>query len=182
MSEYEFVEKPFLDQLKALDWSVIDQGPDIPSDPAKSLRTSFREVILRDEFNKAVRRINVTDDGQEWLTDKQLDKLFDEITGQSGSSLREINEKVQELLYRIQADQNELTGEDDPNVVDGGSKWWRGAAEFGGAGWVMVSRNRVVCRGKVVTGELLSGCVCDAVWRPAAGSSPLSSPGCDSGA
>ena len=67
-------------------------------------------------------------------------------------------------------------------TVDGGSKWWRGAAEFGGAGWVMVSRNRVVCRGKVVTGELLSGCVCDAVWRPAAGSSPLSSPGCDSGA
>jgi type I restriction enzyme R subunit len=54
MSEYEFVEKPVLDQLKALDWSVIDQGPDIPSDPAKSLRTSFREVILRDEFNKAV--------------------------------------------------------------------------------------------------------------------------------
>ena len=116
MSEYEFVEKPFLDQLKALDWTVIDQGQDIPSDPAKSLRTSFREVILRDEFNKAVRRINVTDDGREWLTDKQLDKLFDEITGQSGSSLREINENVQELLYRIQADQNELTGEDDPNV------------------------------------------------------------------
>ena len=116
MSEYEFVEKPFLDQLEALGWTVIDQGPDIPSDPSKSLRNSFREVILRDEFNKAVRRINVTDDGREWLTDKQLDKLFDDITGQTGNSLREINENVQELLYRIQADENELTGEEDPNV------------------------------------------------------------------
>ena len=116
MSEYEFVEKPFLDQLDALGWTVIDQGSDIPSDPSKSLRNSFREVILRDEFNKAVRRINVTDDGREWLTDKQLDKLFDDITGQTGNSLREINENVQELLYRIQADENELTGEEDPNV------------------------------------------------------------------
>ena len=67
MSEYEFVEKPFLDQLAALGWTVIDQGPDIPSDPSKSLRTGFREVLLRDEFNKAVRSINVTDDGREWL-------------------------------------------------------------------------------------------------------------------
>ena len=26
MSEYSFVEKPFLDQLDALGWQVIDQG------------------------------------------------------------------------------------------------------------------------------------------------------------
>jgi len=37
MSEFSFVEKPFLDQLAALDWTVIDQGPGIPSDPTKSL-------------------------------------------------------------------------------------------------------------------------------------------------
>jgi hypothetical protein len=58
MSEYSFVEKPFLDQLNALDWTVIDQGPGIPTDPTKSLRTSFREVTLRDVFNQAVRAIN----------------------------------------------------------------------------------------------------------------------------
>ena len=50
MSEYLFVEKPFLDQLAALDWDVIDQGPGIPTDPTKSLRTSFREVILKERF------------------------------------------------------------------------------------------------------------------------------------
>jgi len=27
MSEYSLVEKPFLDQLAALGWKVIDQGP-----------------------------------------------------------------------------------------------------------------------------------------------------------
>ena len=35
MSEYFHVEKPFLDQLAALGWKVIDQGQGfIPSDPA----------------------------------------------------------------------------------------------------------------------------------------------------
>ncbi len=33
MSEFAFVEKPFLDQLAALDWTVIDQGAGIPTDP-----------------------------------------------------------------------------------------------------------------------------------------------------
>ena len=47
MSEYLHVEKPFLDQLAALGWTVIDQGQGfIPSDPAASLRTSFREWLL----------------------------------------------------------------------------------------------------------------------------------------
>jgi type I restriction enzyme R subunit len=43
MSEYSEVEKPFLNQLKSLGWTVIDQGCQmIPTDPAISLRTSFR--------------------------------------------------------------------------------------------------------------------------------------------
>jgi len=37
MSEYPHVEKPFLDQLATLGWTVIDQGHGfIPSDPAAS--------------------------------------------------------------------------------------------------------------------------------------------------
>jgi type I restriction enzyme, R subunit len=82
VSEYSFVEKPFLKQLYALDWTVIDQGPGIPTDPAKSLRTSFREVTLRDVFDKAVRAINTTPDGRPWLTDKQLDDLHGDLFGQ----------------------------------------------------------------------------------------------------
>lgn len=38
MSEYKEVEQPFLHQVQALGWQVIDQGPDIPVEPAKSLR------------------------------------------------------------------------------------------------------------------------------------------------
>jgi type I restriction enzyme R subunit len=116
MSEYQFVEKPFLDQLKQLDWDVIDQGPAYPTDPAKSLRTTFREVFLKDKFLEHVRTINTTEDGRTWLTDKQLEEVYEEISGRTTGSLIEINEAVQQLLYRTQVDENELTGEQYPNV------------------------------------------------------------------
>ncbi len=116
MSEYDFVEKPFLNQLAALDWKVIEQGPQFPTDPAKSLRKSFREIILRDVFRQSVRAINLMENGQPWLTDKQLEELGDQIANLPGSCLLEANENAQKLLYRTQVDQNELTGEQDPNV------------------------------------------------------------------
>ena len=83
MSEYLQVEKPFLDQLATLGWKVIDQGMSvIPSDPAASLRTGFREWLLPEVFCIAVRDINVTDAGKAWLTDRQLDELRDQILRQ----------------------------------------------------------------------------------------------------
>ena len=119
MSEYSFVEKPFLDQLDTLDWTVIDQGQGIPTDPTKSLRANFREVTLRDVFNQAVRAINTTRDGRTWLTDKHLDDLHDALFSHSSQSLIEKNEAVLKLLFRSQVDSNELKGRDYeqyPNV------------------------------------------------------------------
>jgi type I restriction enzyme M protein len=61
MSEYSFVEKPFLEQLNVLGWKVIDQGPGIPTDPTKSLRTSFREVEKQKEIVIASARTKITE-------------------------------------------------------------------------------------------------------------------------
>lgn len=117
MSEYKFVEKPFLDQLETLGWKVIDQGVGvIPSDPAQSLRTSFREWLLPDVFRDAVRAINTTVDGKNWLTDRQLDELRDQILRQPNRTLLEANEAIQALLFKTQVDTNEVTGEQDPVV------------------------------------------------------------------
>jgi type I restriction enzyme R subunit len=88
MSEYLHVEKPFLDQLAALGWTVIDQGHGlIPSDPAKSLRTSFREVLLPEVFRSAVSALNRTSDGAPWLTSRQLDDLRDQLLRQPSRTL-----------------------------------------------------------------------------------------------
>lgn len=117
MSEYRFVEKPFLTQLAELGWKVIDHGVGIiPSDPAPSLRTNFREWLLPDVFRTSVRAINSTDDGKPWLTDRQLDELRDQILRQQNLTLLEANEAIQALLFKAQVDTNEVTGEQDPVV------------------------------------------------------------------
>lgn len=117
MSEYLHVEKPFLDQLASLGWTVIDQGHGlIPSNPAESLRTSFRECLLPEVFRRAVRSLNRTVDGRVWLTDRQLDDLRDQIFRRPNRTLLEANEAVQALFLKAQADVNELTGEADPVV------------------------------------------------------------------
>jgi type I restriction enzyme, R subunit len=111
MSEYFHVEKPFLDQLAALGWTVIDQEHSfIPSDPAASLRASFREWILPDVFRNSVRAVNP------WLTGRQLDDLRDQLLRHPSRTLLEANEEVQKLLFKAQVDANEFTGEADPVV------------------------------------------------------------------
>jgi len=117
MSEYLHVEKPFLDQLADLGWTVIDQGQGfIPSDPGESLRSSFREWILPDVFREAVRETNLLDDGQPWLTGRQLDDLRDQILRQPSRTLLEANEAIHSLFLKAQVDINEVTGEADPVV------------------------------------------------------------------
>ncbi len=117
MSEYLHVEKPFLEQLVSLGWTVIDQGHGlIPSDPAVSLRGSFREWLLPEVFRTSVRSLNLTVDGQAWLTDRQLDDLRDQLIRQPSRTLLEANEAVQALFLKAQVDVNELTGEADPVV------------------------------------------------------------------
>jgi type I restriction enzyme R subunit len=118
MSEYNYVEKPFLDQLRALGWEVIDQGEGIPTDPFVSLRTDFREVVLGDVFRQSVRAINTTDDGKPWLTDRQLEELLEDLTNQSDKTLIEANEILLNKLFLCKGviDKNELTGDEWPDV------------------------------------------------------------------
>ncbi|MCR8923201.1 type I restriction endonuclease [Dasania sp. GY-MA-18] len=120
MSEYSFVEKPLLNQLGTQDWKVIEQSGGIPKDPTISLRTSFREVLLKDEFKKAVAKLNILDDNKPWLTDAQLDQLFEDFSGFGTGNLLEANETFLQRLYKWQVDQNEVTGEQDPvvNIID----------------------------------------------------------------
>jgi type I restriction enzyme, R subunit len=116
MSEYTEIEQPFLEQLTSLGWTSIDQGPDIPQNPSKSLRQTFRQWLLPDVFCIAVAALNTTATGQPWLTPKQLQDLQDQILRQPNRTLLEANEAIQKLLFKAQVDINEITGEQDPVV------------------------------------------------------------------
>ena len=116
MSEYTEVERPFLQQLAELGWTIIDQGAGVPQDAAPSLRGNFRQRLLPEVFDRAVRAINHTDDGRTWLTDRQLEDLRGQLLRQPNRTLLEANEAIQTLLFKAQVDVNELTGESDPVV------------------------------------------------------------------
>lgn len=116
MSEYAHVEKPFLAQLQAMGWIAVDQGGAIPSDPTRSLRSSFRGYTLPQVFRDSVRALNALPDGRAWLTDAQLDGLHSDLFRQPNKSLLEANEAVQALLFKAQTDRNALTGEQSPVV------------------------------------------------------------------
>ena len=116
MSEYHFVEKPFLTQLEQLGWKSIDLGQGIPKDPTASFRSSFREVVLKEQFLQSVKAIN-TSNGKEWLTDRQLEDIFAEITEHPTKNLLEVNKVIFNLLLKgTNVDVNELTGEEYPSV------------------------------------------------------------------
>ena len=116
MAEYANVEKPFLEKLKQIGWDVIDQGSfGIPKDPAVSLRSSFKEVTLKQTFLDAIKKINP------WLTLKQCEDIYITVTAaeKSGLSLLEANKEVFDLLVgstKTTVTQNELTGEHDALV------------------------------------------------------------------
>lgn len=120
MSEYSEVEQPFLQQLAAQGWNVIDQGPQLPQDAAPSLRPGFRTWWLPGVFRDAVRALNTLPDGRgegfPWLTDRQLDELESQLFRQPQRTLLEANQAVHELLLKAQVDVNEATGEVDPVV------------------------------------------------------------------
>ena len=116
MSEYTEVEQPFLQQLAAQGWTVIDQGLALPQAPGPSLRTSFRPWWLAGVFRESVHAINTLPDGSPWLTARQLDDLEQQLFSQPQRSLLESNQAVHELLLKAQVDVNEATGEMDPVV------------------------------------------------------------------
>ena len=117
MAEYQNVEQPFLAKLNEIGWRVIDQGQGIPQDPNKSLRNSFQEVTLEADFKKSIRAINKTEDGREWLTDKQLDDIYYEVSTIIGKELAEANKEVYNLVLKgTRVEVNELTNERNPLV------------------------------------------------------------------
>ncbi|MDE2394550.1 MAG: hypothetical protein KGM91_03845, partial [Burkholderiales bacterium] len=98
MSEYTEVERPFLQQLAAQGWTVIDQGPQLPQDAAPSLRPSFRPWWLPGVFRESLRALNTLPDGSPWLAERQLDELESQLFRQPQRTLLEANQAVHELL------------------------------------------------------------------------------------
>ncbi|WP_407457809.1 type I restriction endonuclease subunit R [Fibrobacter sp.] len=112
MSEYSSVEKPFLDKLKQIGWTVIDHGNNgIPQDPTISKRTNFDDWAIKSIFSQKIKDFN------SWITDDQINQCWDKIITQAGKLL-EVNESTFLMLRKgiTLEGRNEVTGEENPTV------------------------------------------------------------------
>ena len=71
-----YAEKPTIDQLTGMGWQYIEGSWD---DPQVSDRENFKQVLISDRLKAAIKRINLDDDGKEWLDDTQVNAAVSQL-------------------------------------------------------------------------------------------------------
>jgi type I restriction enzyme R subunit len=80
--EYDLVEKPFCEQLKAMRWQWIAGDSDLPE---STERTSSREVLLKGRLAAAPQKGNLRD-GQPWLDDARIARAIRDLEQAAGTN------------------------------------------------------------------------------------------------
>ncbi len=70
-AEYDLVEAPFLRQLQAFGWSILEGDTDVPY---LTERENFKDVLLKGRLREALRHINLNEDDQPWMEAPHLDQ------------------------------------------------------------------------------------------------------------
>ncbi len=94
--EYDLVERPFCEQLKAMGWQWIEGDTDVPE---FTERQNFREVLLKGRLTAALRKLNLRD-GNPWLDDARIARIIEKLEKAEGHRLMEINESATKLLLK----------------------------------------------------------------------------------
>jgi type I restriction enzyme R subunit len=110
LDERNHVEKPLLDQLEGLGWTVIDC--DTKQQPGDTYRESFTEVVMLPVLREQVKIINP------WMEDDQVEEVIKQLTASfPGTGLLPNNRHVLELLLEgTSVSENRSTGERSPSV------------------------------------------------------------------
>lgn len=113
--EAQYVEEKFLEQLGTLGWETMvvnDQDNKNRTENALLGRSSFKEVLLKDQLFSALQRINGT-----WLQEEQLHEVIATLVNINKGSLFENNLASTELLLEnTSVDINHQTGAKSPTV------------------------------------------------------------------
>lgn len=92
--ELSEVERPFLNQLVSMGWKVVTGSVDHPSVTG---RDSFREVLIKDDLAKALKRINLRD-GKPWLDEARISQAIGALERIGHARLMEANQEATKLL------------------------------------------------------------------------------------
>lgn len=94
--EYNLVERPFCEQLKAMGWQWLVGDVDVPE---LTERAGSREVLLKGRLEAALRRLNLRDD-RPWLDDARIGRAIRDLEQAAGHRLMEVNQSATELLIK----------------------------------------------------------------------------------
>jgi type I restriction enzyme R subunit len=110
IDEREHVEKPFLEQLRGLNWEVIDL--DNQQTPAQTFRERFGDVVMLPVLREQLKIINP------WLEDDQVEDAVKQLTGSFPSTKLLDNNRFafQLLVENTSVSENRSTGERSPTV------------------------------------------------------------------
>ncbi len=111
--EKTYVEIPFIEQLKGMDWDHIEGDIDVPY---LTERESFREVLLTGRLRKTIKKINLDDEGKPWLDDDRVNEVVSRLERISAPKLMEANRQAFDLIMQGV----EVAG--DPHKHDGREK------------------------------------------------------------
>jgi type I restriction enzyme R subunit len=78
--EYDLCEKPFCEQLKLMGWQWLEGDTDVPY---LTERENFREVLLKDRLEAALRKLNLRD-GKPWLDDARIARAIRDLDSGGG--------------------------------------------------------------------------------------------------
>ncbi|OGH59590.1 MAG: restriction endonuclease subunit R [Candidatus Lindowbacteria bacterium RIFCSPLOWO2_12_FULL_62_27] len=95
--EYDLVERPFCEQLKAMGWQWIEGDTDVAE---FTERANFREVLLKGRLAAALRKLNLGKDGQTWLDDDRIRRIIEKLEKAEGHRLMEVNESATRMLLK----------------------------------------------------------------------------------
>lgn len=95
--ELEEVEKPFVLQLKQLEWTHIDGDID---DPTITGRTNFTEIVQEGVLREQLHALNLGPNGQPWVDDARVSEAVASLTRLGTHWLMESNQKATELLIK----------------------------------------------------------------------------------
>ena len=95
-SEWTEAEKPLMEHLQGMGWTIRLTSPGEPNDLHG--RETFREVLLRDCLRAKLREINRGPDGQPWLDDARITEVIAHLDRPEGKKLMEANAELTDLL------------------------------------------------------------------------------------
>jgi len=95
--EKTYVEIPFIEQLEGMGWGHIEGDIDVPY---LTERDSFRDVLLTARLRKAIKQINLDDEGNPWLDDDRVNEVVSRLERISAPKLLEANKEAYDLILQ----------------------------------------------------------------------------------